>query len=124
MRKLLNVAVAVSVVMAWNTAHATLYGVTFFGHQLININQTTGTGALVGTISETLGSELASFSGNLYAFDQTGSGTFSLINPATAGTISTTVAGAFVIGEGGMSFRSDGLAFLSNSEGSSGHLLQ
>ena len=58
MRKLCHAAaaVAVSVAMSWSAAHATLYGVTFTNHQLININQTTGAGTLVGTISETLGS--------------------------------------------------------------------
>ena len=129
MRRISYFAVMISGLLVWYVpyAQATLYGVTFANHQLININQSTGAGALVGTISETDGSELASFGGNLYAFDQAGSGgsgTFSLINPATAGTISTTIAGAFVAGEGGMSFRSDGLAFLSNSQGTSGQLLQ
>ena len=126
MRRIGYFAVMISGLLVWYVpyAQATLYGITFENHQLININQATGAGALVGKISETLGSELASFGGNLYAFDQAGSagsGTFSLISPTTAGTISTTIAGAFVVGEGGMSFRSDGLAFLSNSQGESGH---
>jgi hypothetical protein len=48
MRKLCHAAaaIAVSVAMSRSTAQATLYGVTFENHQLININQTIGAGTL------------------------------------------------------------------------------
>jgi hypothetical protein len=100
----------------------TLYGITFSNSQLIRIDSNTAVSTLVGTVNETFGSELAAFGGALYSFDQSGNGTFRQIDPSNASTITSTVAGTFIPGEGGMSFRSDGKAFLSGSEGSSGHL--
>src|SRR5215472_7534861 len=101
-----------------------LYGLTFSNHQLININQNTASSVLVGTVDGSVGSELAAFNGKLYAFDQTNPDTFRLINPSNAATISSTTAGIDIFGEGGMSFRSDGMAFLSGSEGNSGRLFR
>src|SRR5215470_7160901 len=90
----------------------TLYGITF-SNQLIRIDPNTAVSTLVGTVNGTFGSELAASGGALYAFDQSGTGTFRQIDPSNASTITSTVAGTFVPGEGGMAFRSDGKALLS-----------
>jgi hypothetical protein len=125
MKKLISLTLSVAFALlafSQSVFAGILYGLTFTNHQLIQINQTTAASILVGTVAGSLGSELASFGNNLYAFDQTDPDTFRLINPATAGTLSSTTAGIDVVGEGGMTFRSDGIAFLTNNVGTSGTL--
>jgi hypothetical protein len=107
-----------------NAGTLTLYATTFNEKQLLQINIATGAGTLVGVIGETTGTaDLASYGGNLYALDQ-GGAKFDLINPATAGIISSTTLGASIQGEGGFTFDNSGHAWVSNSQGSTGQLLE
>ena len=103
-------------------AHASLFGITFTDHHLIAINNSNAISSSLGTVAGKLGSELAGFGGDLYAFDQIDD-IFRRINPADASTLGSTTAGFVVLGEGGMSFRSDGVLFLSNSTGFNGQLV-
>jgi hypothetical protein len=98
-----------------------LFGVTFSDKQLISINETTGVGTLNGVFPGGFPSDLATFGGNLYIYDQTAN-TFDTINPVSAAIITSTPSGATVIGEGGFTFRDDGRAFLTNSAGATGQL--
>jgi hypothetical protein len=126
MRRPAFVTLAVVVGSLTYSPHAyagTLYGLTFFTPQLIRIDQTTAVSAAVGPVTAGQGSELAAFADQLYAFDQNGD-IFRRINPANAGTLSSTTAGIDVFGEGGMSFQSPAQAFLSGSEGTSGRLFR
>lgn len=103
-------------------APLTLYATTFNENQLLQINLSTGAGTLIGVIPGAgLTADLASFGGNLYALDQFNS-KFDLINPATAGVISSTTLGVFIAGEGGFTFDTNGNAFVSASQGFTGQL--
>jgi hypothetical protein len=98
-----------------------LLGVTFLNQQLISINETTGVGTLNGVFPGGSPSDLATFGGNLYIYDQTANA-FDTINPVTAAIIASTPSGANIGGEGGFTFRADGTAFLTNSAGATGQL--
>jgi hypothetical protein len=103
-----------------STARAdVLYGVTF-SNKLITIDPNTGAGTLVGNLdSNMLAYGVASFNGNLYAFDQIAH-RLQQIDPATGHTLLSINLGANtadLIGEGDLTFRSDGLGFLSTQAG-------
>jgi len=99
-----------------------LYGVTF-NNQLITINTTTGAGTLVGNLNSPMFAFGLGTRGNkLYAYDQVND-RIQELNPLTAQTINSINIGAgHLIGEGGLTFRSDGIGFLSQSSGSVGQL--
>ena len=99
----------------------TLYGITF-NEQLITINTSTGLGNLVGNLDTAMGGfGLATRSGKLYTFDQTADRIREL-DPLTAHTLNTINIGVATIGEGGITFRSDGIGFMSRSSGGIGTL--
>jgi PEP-CTERM motif len=114
-----------------------LYGLTFTDHRLIKIDTAnTAASVLVGPVAGIFGSELGAFGNSLYAFDQGDPNinrdrdTFRRIDPLTALTLSPTADNTAtintgqmnVIGEGGMSFQSADVAFLSESGGIPGAL--
>jgi PEP-CTERM motif len=116
-----------------------LFGITFVNHQLIRIDTTNTAAAVsVGTVAGIVGSELAGFGNSLVAFDQGDPqinrdvDTFRRINPLNAATLSPTADNTAtiqlnrmnVVGEGGMSFQSADVVFLSDSNGPSGTLFR
>lgn len=93
-----------------------LYGVTFFNNELITLDRTTGTGTLVAQLSEPVSPYGLGFRGTqLYTFDSD-TDRIRQINPATgqvAGSINIGVGD--LIGEGDLTFRADGMGFLSSA---------
>jgi hypothetical protein len=124
--KSLKLLIIISTVMlilipARGQATETLYGITF-DQQLITINSSTGLGNLVGNLDTAMGGfGLATRSGKLYTFDQTADRIREL-DPLTAHTLNTINIGVATIGEGGITFRSDGIGFMSRSSGGIGTL--
>ncbi|MFO1500631.1 MAG: hypothetical protein U1G07_19985 [Verrucomicrobiota bacterium] len=91
----------------------TIYGITFFGNELISIDQSTGSGALVGSLGATVSAfGIAERGGVLYTFNPNTSQIQS-IDPATglAGPGFNIGVGG-VKGEGDLAFRADGAGFL------------
>ena len=97
-----------------------MYGITF-SNQLITINTTTGAGTLVGNLDTNMfGYGLAAPNGNLYAYDQTAE-VIRQIDPATGHTLATINIGTpNLVGEGDLTFRSDGTGCLETANGPSG----
>ncbi|MSU78566.1 MAG: hypothetical protein EXS16_10785 [Gemmataceae bacterium] len=96
-----------------------LYGITVSTNELITINTTTGAGTLVGPLSSSMNSwGIASRANQLYAWDGTASRLREL-NPATGATVNTINIGAIPgpFGEGDLTFRSDGIGFLTAQPG-------
>ncbi|MGH7950977.1 MAG: hypothetical protein ACREFE_03525 [Limisphaerales bacterium] len=95
------------------SAGPTLYGLTFFGNQLVSVEPTNGAGALVGSLNATVsGYGIAARYGRLYTFDPN-TDEIVEINPATGvpgNSISIGVTN--LVGEGDLAFRSDGTGFL------------
>jgi hypothetical protein len=96
--------------------HSTLYGITFFDNQLIKIDPTTGSGSLVAPLSDSISPYGIGFLGQkLYTFD---SGTDGIreINRST-GAVSNpiNIGVSNILGEGDLTFRSDGIGFLSSA---------
>jgi len=99
----------------------TLYGITF-ANQLITIDTSTGVGTLVGNLDTPMSAfGLGTLYGNLYTFDQE-SDRIRQLDPLTANTLNTIDIGVSTGGEGGLTFRSDGIGFLSRSSGLVGTL--
>lgn len=95
------------------SAEQTLYGITFFGNQLVSLEPTNGAGTAVGTLSETVsGYGIASRYGRLYTFNPN-TDQIVEINPAD-GTLgnSINIGTTNMVGEGDLAFRSDGAGFL------------
>jgi hypothetical protein len=95
-----------------------LYGITF-SNQLITIDPTTGAGTLVGNLDTNMQAfGIAALNGNLYAFDQTAR-MIRQIDPSTGHTLSSiAIPGTSdLIGEGDLTFRSDGFGFISTVSG-------
>lgn len=92
-----------------------LYGLTFFGRELIRIDPGTGDAFPVATLSAPVnGTGLASRYGKLYSYDAVAGGIVE-IDPVT-GTVTRVIAVGFTNapgGEGDIAFRSDGIAFVS-----------
>jgi len=93
-----------------------LYGVTFFSNELIKVDPITGAGTLVATLSEPVSPYGLGFRGSqLYTFDS-GSDRIREIN-----RFNGTVSGSFdigvgdLLGEGDLTFRSDGIGFLTSA---------
>jgi hypothetical protein len=93
-----------------------------FGNQLISIESTTGVGTLIGPLSSSMAPFGLGFRGsNLYTYDQQAD-LIRQLNPATGATIASINIGAGnLIGEGAIDFRSDGVGFLSTSNGPTGN---
>jgi hypothetical protein len=104
-------------------ADAVLYGVTF-DDELISIDVTTGAGTLIGNLDSSMAAfGLADYNGRLFGYDQVADVIVEL-DPFTAATIATFDVGLNLIGEGSISFRSDGIGFLTRSAGTAGELYQ
>ncbi len=95
----------------------TLLGVTFgpnnLTSKLIAIDTTTGVGTLVGTLDDSIPSDIATSAAKVFIYDQA-SNLLKEVDPLTAATKSAVDLGIDLTAEGGMTFRSDGLGFLSN----------
>ncbi len=93
-----------------------LYGVTFFGNELIKIDASTGAGSLVATFSEPISPYGIAFKGSqLYTFDAT-MDRIREINPSTGSLMGSFDIGVGdLLGEGDLTFRADGMGFLSSA---------
>lgn len=93
---------------------ARLYGITFFGNQLIEVNPTNGTSHVVSDLSAPISAfGIAARYGQLYSFDATTDEVIQ-IDPATGKVVQSIDVGMpDVQGEGDLAFRSDGILFLS-----------
>ena len=110
----LAVAVALLGLSAGWARAQTLYGITGPGDQLITINLATGAGTLVGPLSSTMTAPGLAFRGNkLYAWDTVASRLREL-DPVTAATLNTIDLGIIAAPSGDLTFRSDGIGFLTN----------
>jgi hypothetical protein len=95
-----------------------LYGVTF-DNELIRINTTTGAGALVGNFSSNMAAfGLGTRNNKLYTYDQIADLVREL-NPVNAQTVNSINIGTILVGEGGLTFRADGIGFLCSTSGDS-----
>ena len=95
----------------------TLYGITL-SNQLITIDPTTGAGTLIGSLDSPMAPYgLAASGGKLYTYDQSAD-LIRQIDPNTGHTLASFSIGAGnLFGEGELTFRSDGIGFLSTSGG-------
>lgn len=95
----------------------TLFGVTFgpnnLTSKLIAIDTATGAGTLVGILDNSIPADIAARGAKLFIYDQV-SNLLKEVDPFTAETINAINLGTSITGEGGMTFRGDGLGFLSN----------
>ena len=114
-------------VLVWASFLATdcradFYGITNSTNQLIKIDEATGVGTLVGTLSNgMIALDLAASGGNLYTFDQINDKVRQL-DPTTGATLATVDIGILATGEGGFAMREDGTGFLSSTVGATGTL--
>lgn len=119
--KVLAAAVLGALPMTTNAVHRALfevplYGVTFFGDELIEIEPATGGSRLVAKLGEPVsGYGLASRYGRLYSFNPVAGGIIE-INPLTGSVNQTINVGVTnAQGEGDLAFRSDGTLFLTTA---------
>ena len=93
-----------------------LYGITFFGNQLISINPNTGEGHRIGPLGTNIsGYGIAARYSRLYTFNPNIDEIVE-IDPATAGTHRSINIGVTDLqGEGDLAFRSDGVGFLTSA---------
>ena len=124
-RRLLKTVILVYCLLLFNLKPViaeTLFGVTFgptnLSSKLISINTSSGKGTLVGTLQDSIPSDIASNGKALFIFDQAHN-LLKQIDPSTASTLKTLNIGVTILGEGGMSFRNDGVGFI--CEGSLGN---
>jgi hypothetical protein len=99
------------------TTQALIYGVTY-DSKFITINEATGAGSLVGDLDEAMSPfGLAERDGKLYTYDQRNY-VIRELAPGDGHTVSTIDVGAGdplnIYGEGAITFRSDGIGFLSS----------
>ena len=96
----------------------TVYGVTYFGDQLISVDPTTGAGTAVGTLSTPSASYgLAGVDGKLYTFDSNAD-VIRQVDPSTAGTVATYNIGLMpgaLLGQGGLAFQSGTVGYLTSA---------
>lgn len=94
-----------------------LYGLTFFGNQLVKVDPATGSASVVGSLGQIVnGYGLAARSdGRLYTFDSNTNKIreISRVSGKVVRDVSIGLTG--LIGEGDLAFRSDGLGFLTSS---------
>jgi len=90
-----------------------LYGISQLGNQLITLDTASGAGTLVGTTSINIRAFGLAFRGSkLYAWDANAL-LLRELNPATAAIVSSMDINSTAFGEGDITFRSDGIGFLS-----------
>ena len=101
-----------------------LYATTFqLVDQLLSVNPTTGTGALIGNMSTQTTFGLSDKGTDLYTFDSFDSNSIVKIDPATGNTLQKIVINPpGVTGEGALAFRSDGAGYLTTALGNAGKL--
>ncbi len=104
------------------SARAALLAVTF-ENKLISIDTTTGVGTLIGNLGvNALPFGLGFRGDDLYSYDQT-QDLLIQIDPTTGAVIDDVDIGAGDLnGEGALDFRSDGIGFLANANGTTGQL--
>ena len=118
--KMFTLAVGAAILLAFSTsaarADSVLYGVTYFGNHLIQIDPTTQAGTDIGALSTPMSPfGLATRNGRLFTFDSRAD-LVREINPLTAATTASFGIGIGpVLGQGGLAFRSDGIGFLSSA---------
>jgi hypothetical protein len=115
-RFIIGAAAATLLVPAAAQAAPVLYGITFFGNQLITIDIATGAGTVVGPLDSSMGAYgLGTVGTDLYTFDQTAD-LLRELDPATGGTLNSVDLGiGNLTGEGAIDFRSDGTGFLTTA---------
>jgi hypothetical protein len=98
-----------------------LYAITM-DDELLSLDPVTGSGTLVGLLETTMsGIGLATRGEAIYTFDQN-TNRLQQLDPLTAQTLATIDIGIAMVGEGSITFRSDGTGFLSRSFSSIGTL--
>ena len=98
-------------------SHADLFGVSFLGNELINIDPTTGVGNSVGPIGSTNSFGLAAVNNQLFTFDSSVD-KIRQINPATGAATATFDIGlkpGALVGQGGLAFQSSTVGFLTSA---------
>jgi hypothetical protein len=105
--------------IAMNSAQADfLYAITS-DEELLSINPATGAGTLIGMLDTAMdGFDLANLDTAIYTFDQNAD-RLRQLDPATGQTMDTIDIGVVTMGEGALTFRSDGKGFLARSLGNS-----
>jgi hypothetical protein len=111
----------VTMVPAVAQAQQVLYAVTF-SDELLSINTSNGAGTLIGNLDSGMAAfGLGDRGTSLYTFDQIADRVKEL-DPLTGATLNTIDIGVATVGEGAITYRSDGIGFLSRSSGSTGTL--
>ena len=120
--KLLILALVVLSLLSTTKARAdSLYAITF-SNEFLSIDTATGAGTLIGNLdSDMLAFGLADLGDAIYTFDQQAD-RIQRLDPATGSTLETIDIGVTTVGEGGIAFRSDGIGFMSRSNGPVGTL--
>lgn len=91
-----------------------LYAITM-DDELLALDPVTGAGSLIGMLDTAMGGfGLARRGEAIYTFDQY-TNRLQQLDPLTARTLATIDIGVAIVGEGGISFRSDGTGFLASS---------
>jgi len=105
-----------------NSARADfLYAITL-DEEFLSINPVTGAGTLIGMLEIAMdGFDLADRDSAIYTFDQNAD-RLRRLDPATGKTLETIDVGIVTMGEGALTFRSDGIGFLARSFGNSAML--
>lgn len=103
--------------MTMNPARADfLYAITS-DEEFISINPATGSGTLIGMLDTVMdGFGLANLDTAIYTFDQNAD-MLRQLNPTNGHTTATIDIGITTMGEGSLTFRSDGIGFLARSFG-------
>ena len=100
-----------------------LYAITFTTRQLLSINQSTGTGTLIGSTTTITPFGLSDRGTQLYAFDRLDSNSIIELDPANGNTLQKiAINPAGVTGEGAVAFRSDGIGYMGTALDPAGKL--
>lgn len=114
-RNYLGAVVGGLVLAALPANAASFYGLSFFGNELISIDSS-GTGSLVGVVDANVnGYGLASSNGHLYTFDPNADVVREINAMTAAAGSSFNIGVGDLLGEGDLTFRSDGVGFLSSA---------
>jgi len=113
------IVLMVLMLAAGNARAGYLYAVTF-DDELLSVDTTTGAGTLIGSLDSAMNAfGLADLGSQIYTFDQEADRIVRL-DPGTGGTLATIDIGVTTIGEGSITFRGDGMGFLTRSAGATG----